>query len=154
MEESGSSAPELRLGLRDAIRAAIDNNVNVRLWKERIAAAQANVSLGALLPNVSGDVNGRNQTVNLAAFGLPADRLSGLGLTRSVAEPVEAMLSWVQSLMALSPLRYYIDVTYGILLKRVGLDVLRDSIVAMAVLGGVLFGLGMWRFRRRSRGGS
>lgn len=89
--ESPPTPPELRLSLREAIQAAIDNNVNVRLLKERIAAAQAqaNTSLGALLPNVGGYLNGRNQTVNLAAFGLPADRLGALGLTRSVTDPFE-----------------------------------------------------------------
>ena len=48
-----SAAPELKLSLRDAIQAAIDNNVNVRLLKERIAAAQAqaDTSLGAMLRN-------------------------------------------------------------------------------------------------------
>ena len=74
--EPASGPPDLRLSLHDAIQAAIDNNVNVRLLKERIAAAQsaANTSLGAMLPNVAGFLNGRSQTVNLAAFGLPADR--------------------------------------------------------------------------------
>jgi ABC-2 type transport system permease protein len=51
--------------------------------------------------------------------------------------------------MALSPLRYYVDVTYGILLKGVGLDLLWDSALAMAGLGAVLFGLGLWRFRKQ-----
>ncbi|MDF0673371.1 MAG: hypothetical protein P0120_03360 [Nitrospira sp.] len=40
-EPPGSATPELRISLREAIQAAIDNNVNVRLLKERIAAAQA-----------------------------------------------------------------------------------------------------------------
>ncbi|THJ19057.1 MAG: TolC family protein, partial [Nitrospira sp. CG24B] len=98
---------ELKLSLRDAIQAAIDNNVNVRLLKERIAAAQAhaNTSLGALLPNVGGYLNGRNQTVNLAAFGLPADRLAALGLTRSVTEPFDvydARATLVQNIFSLS----------------------------------------------------
>jgi hypothetical protein len=41
----------LRLSLHEAIQAAIDNNANVRLLKERIVAAQsaASTSLGALL---------------------------------------------------------------------------------------------------------
>ena len=54
--EPPSGTPELRLSLHDAIQAAIDNNANVRLLKERIVAAQsaASTSLGALLPNVSG----------------------------------------------------------------------------------------------------
>jgi len=55
-EPPGSGTPELRLSLREAIQAAIDNNVNVRLLKERIAAgqAQANTRLGALLPYIGG----------------------------------------------------------------------------------------------------
>ena len=35
-EELVTTSPELKLGLRDAIQAAVDNNVNVRLLKERI----------------------------------------------------------------------------------------------------------------------
>ena len=82
--------PELRLSLREALQAATDNNVNVRLLKERIAAAQAqaDTSLGAMLPNVGGYLNGRHQTVNLAAFGIPPDRLGGLGLTRNTTDPL------------------------------------------------------------------
>jgi ABC-2 type transport system permease protein len=70
-------------------------------------------------------------------------------LLSGITTPFEAMPPWVQSLMALSPLRYYIDVTYGVLLKGVGIELLWDSILTMALLGGVLFGLGMWRFRRQ-----
>ncbi len=100
-------SPELRLSLHDAIQAAVDNNVNVRLLKERIAAAQsaADTSRGALLPNLAGYMNGRNQTVNLAAFGLPADRLGGLGLTRSVTDPFDvydARATLVQNVFSLS----------------------------------------------------
>ena len=75
--------------------------------------------------------------------------ISPMLLLSGLATPFEAMPSWVQSLMALSPLRYFVDVTYGILLKGVGTDVLWDSILAMVLLGGVLFGLGMWRFRKQ-----
>lgn len=70
-------------------------------------------------------------------------------LLSGITTPFEAMPPWVQSVMALSPLRYYIQATYGILLKGVGVVVLWDSILAMAVLGGALFGFGMWRFRRQ-----
>ncbi len=70
-------------------------------------------------------------------------------LLSGITTPFEAMPPWVQSLMALSPLRYYIDVTYGVLLKGVGLELLWDSLLVMVLLGGTLFGLGMWRFRRQ-----
>lgn len=134
-EESGSVAPELRLTLRDAIQAAIDNNVNVQLLKERIAAAQAqaDTSLGALLPNVSGYVNGRNQTVNLAAFGLPADRLSGLGLTRSVTEPFEvydARATLVQNLFSLSLIQRWRAARAGVDVASLEAEVTKRDVMA------------------------
>jgi len=43
----------------------------------------------------------------------------------------------------------FIDITCGILLRGAGLDVLWDSVLAMAALGVALFALGMWRFRRQ-----
>jgi ABC-2 type transport system permease protein len=75
--------------------------------------------------------------------------ISPMLLLSRITTPCEAMPLWVQSLMALSPLRYYIDVTYGVLLKGVGIELLWVSILALALLGGVLFGMGMWRFRRQ-----
>jgi ABC-2 type transport system permease protein len=63
--------------------------------------------------------------------------------------PMEAMPEWVRHLMALSPLRYFIEITHGILLKGAGLKILWDSMLAMALLGAALFGFGMWRFRRQ-----
>ena len=63
--------------------------------------------------------------------------------------PLENMPAWLRHLMSISPMRYFIDITYGILLRGTGLDVLWDSVLAMAALGVVLFALGMWRFRRQ-----
>lgn len=61
--------------------------------------------------------------------------------------PPEAMPEWVRYLMLLSPLHYFIDISYGILLKGIGLEILWKPVLAMAALGGSLFGFGMWRFR-------
>lgn len=66
-----------------------------------------------------------------------------------ITAPMEAMPVWVRYLMALSPLRYYIEIANGILLKGAGLNILWDSVLAMAALGAVLFGFGLWRFRRQ-----
>ena len=66
-----------------------------------------------------------------------------------ITAPMEAMPTWVRSLMALSPLRYYIEIANGILLKGVGLNILWDSVLAMAALGVMLFGFSLWRFRRQ-----
>ncbi|HXV68953.1 MAG TPA: TolC family protein [Nitrospira sp.] len=129
------SPPELRLSLREAIEAAIDNNVNVQLLKERIAAAQAqaDTSLGALLPNVSGYVNGRNQTVNLAAFGLPANRLAGLGLTRSVTDPFEvydARASLVQNIFSLSLIQRWRASRAGVDVASLEAEVTKRDVMA------------------------
>ncbi|HLZ34827.1 MAG TPA: TolC family protein [Nitrospira sp.] len=134
-EVPGTSPPELRLSLRDAIQAAIDNNVNVRLLKERIAAAQAqaDTSLGALLPNVSGYMNGRNQTVNLAALGLPADKLSGLGLTRSVTDPFEvydARAGFVQNLFSLSLIQRWRAAKTGVDVAGLEAEVTKRDVMA------------------------
>ena len=53
-----SAVPVLKLSLRDAMDAAVDQNPTVRLFKERISQAQdvANTQLGELLPNLSGNV--------------------------------------------------------------------------------------------------
>lgn len=134
-EEQIQDVPELRLSLHDAIQAAIDNNVNVRLLRERIAAAQAvaDTSLGALLPNVGGFVNGRNQTVNLAAFGLPSDRLAGLGLTRSVTEPFDvydARATVVQNIFSLSLLQRWRAAKTGVDVAGLEAEVTKRDVMA------------------------
>jgi outer membrane protein TolC len=134
-EEQEAVAPELKLSLRDAIQAAVDNNVNVRLLKERIAAAQAqtNTSFGALLPNVGGYLIGRHQTVNLAAFGLPADRLSGLGLTRSVTDPFEvydARATLVQNIFSLSLLQRWRAAKSGLDVAGLEAEVTKRDVMA------------------------
>lgn len=63
--------------------------------------------------------------------------------------PPEAMPEWVRYLMLLSPLYYFLDISYGILLKGIGLAILWKPVLAMAALGGSLFGFGMWRFRKQ-----
>lgn len=70
-------------------------------------------------------------------------------LLSGLVAPVEALPAWTRHLMLLSPLRYFIEIANGILLKGTDLSTLWDSVLAMALLGGVLFGFGMWKFRRQ-----
>lgn len=133
--ESASSPPDLRLSLHEALQASVDNNVTVRLLKERIAAAQsaASTSLGAMLPNVSGFLNGRSQTVNLAAFGLPPERLSGLGLSRSVTDPFEvydARASLVQHLFSLSLIQRWRAAKTGIEVATLEAEIAKRDVMA------------------------
>ncbi len=68
--------PTLPLSLRGALSAAADNNPDVQLYRERIAAAesQVNTQLGALLPNFASSVKQSRQTQFLGTFGLSAVR--------------------------------------------------------------------------------
>ena len=70
-------------------------------------------------------------------------------LLSGIFTPLEMMPVWVRHLMALSPLRYFIDIVNGILLKGIGIEMLWSEVLSIALLGGSLLGLGMWRFRRQ-----
>lgn len=63
--------------------------------------------------------------------------------------PPEAMPNWLRIMMLISPLHYYIDASFGILLKGAGIAQIWGSVLAMALLGGLTFGFGIWRFRRQ-----
>ena len=63
--------------------------------------------------------------------------------------PPEAMPWFMRQLMGLSPLHYYIDASFGILLKGSELRQIAPQILGMTVLGGINFGIGLWRFRRQ-----
>jgi ABC-2 type transport system permease protein len=97
---------------------------------------------------LAGATLARNQgQVGMMTLLVAAPMLMLSGITA----PMEAMPTGVRHLMALSPLRYYIDIANGILLKGAGLNILWDSVLAMVALGAALFGFGLWRFRRQFR---
>lgn len=73
----------------------------------------------------------------------PTIMLSGLWVQR------ESMPEWLGRLIDLTPLRYFVDVFYGILLRGVGLEVLWQPVVKMTAIGLALFALALWRFRRQ-----
>ena len=62
----------LNLTLRGALAAAVDNNPDVLLYKERIEAArgQMQTQFGAMLPNLSSNVRQTRQTQFRGTFGL------------------------------------------------------------------------------------
>lgn len=70
-------------------------------------------------------------------------------LLSGIFTPLEMMPAWVRHLMALSPLRYFIDIANGILLKGIGIEMLWTQALSMGLVGGSLFGFGLWRFRRQ-----
>lgn len=65
--------------------------------------------------------------------------------------PPEAMPAGLRQAMYLFPLYYFIEMSYGILLKGAGVNILWDSLLSLTLLGGVIFAIGLWRFRRQFR---
>jgi ABC-2 type transport system permease protein len=63
--------------------------------------------------------------------------------------PPEAMPPVIHWAMYISPLYYFNKMTYAILLKGAGVDILWGSLLGLSVLGGVFFSFGVWRFRRQ-----
>ncbi|NWK79979.1 ABC transporter permease [Aquitalea sp. LB_tupeE] len=63
--------------------------------------------------------------------------------------PPEAMPGWLRGLMFASPLHYYLDIAFGILLKGQGLADLQPAILGMSGIGVLVFGAGLLLFRRQ-----
>jgi outer membrane protein TolC len=73
VQQAPASPPAtLELSLRGALAAAVENNPDVLLYKERIEAArgQMQAQLGTMLPNFSSNVRQSRQTVFQGTFGL------------------------------------------------------------------------------------
>lgn len=88
---------------------------------------------------------------NLAQVGmLTVVILMPMLLLSGAWTPIEAMPPWMRGLAWISPLHYFLDAAYGILLKGSGLELLWDSVLAMTCLGIVVFGVGMRRFARQA----
>lgn len=75
-------------------------------------------------------------------FTFPAMLLSGF------AFPVENMPESIQHLTWLNPLRHYLVIIRGIFLKGVGFDVLWPQVAVLAVLGGGILAIAVYRFRK------
>jgi ABC-2 type transport system permease protein len=65
--------------------------------------------------------------------------------------PPEAMAPWMRAVSMLSPLRYFIDLGYGVILKGNDLSLVASDIAGIIVLATVLFGFSLAWFRRSLR---
>ena len=63
--------------------------------------------------------------------------------------PPEAMPQGIRWCMSVSPLYYFKEISYAILLKGAGIDILWDSILLISILGVLFFSFGVWRFRKQ-----
>jgi len=62
--------------------------------------------------------------------------------------PPEAMNPWMRKLSVISPMRYFIDFGFGVLLKGNGLYLVGWDIGGIVVFGVALFSFSLWRFQR------
>jgi ABC-2 type transport system permease protein len=87
------------------------------------------------------------QQVVLTSFfiNLPLIQLSG------AIAPVESMPTFFRYVSVLNPLRHYIAITRGILLKGVGLEILWPHAIALAIFALVLLGISINRFQAQVR---
>lgn len=98
---SGLSEPlpqqPLQLTLKGALAAAVNNNPDVLLYKERILEAQGHVraQLGAMLPNLSANVRQTRQTQFLGTIGLSPVRTDPFSI-------FDTRISATQNLFSLS----------------------------------------------------
>lgn len=62
--------------------------------------------------------------------------------------PPESMVPWMQYASIISPMRYYLDFGFQVLYKGNGLAYVWQDILGILIIGSLMFGLSVWRFRR------
>jgi ABC-2 type transport system permease protein len=99
------------------------------------------ISIGIMLATISRT----QQQAFLTSFfiNLPVIQLSG-----SIA-PIESMPIILQNLSFLNPLRHYVAIVRGILLRGVGLEVLWLNAIALIGFAVILLSVSIYRFRRQ-----
>lgn len=75
-------------------------------------------------------------------FMLPAALLSG------IMTPIQSMPDWLRPLTAINPVRHYVEVTRGTLLRGAGFPELSTELALLALMGVGVFAFASLRFRR------
>jgi ABC-2 type transport system permease protein len=99
------------------------------------------VGLGLFVSTIS---RTQQQAIMVGFFVImPAILLSG------VMTPIANMPSWLQPLTWINPVRYFVEILRGVLLKGADLVDLWRSFVPLTAFGVVILGLAVARFRKR-----
>ncbi len=125
---TNTDAPVLKLSLREAMDAAVDQNPKVRLFKERIVQAQnvADTQFGTLLPNLSGRMSAARRRLFFGSFGG----------SPSISDPIkfyEARASLTQTVLSLSLIQKWRAAKAGV--EVAGLDAEVTKRDTMATVG-------------------
>ncbi|MCX5751980.1 MAG: ABC transporter permease [Candidatus Saganbacteria bacterium] len=62
--------------------------------------------------------------------------------------PIESLSPWMQVLIGFSPLKYYLNLAYGVFLKGNSILFMWKDFCSLLTLGVVSFTIGLWRFRK------
>jgi outer membrane protein TolC len=103
-----------------AVEQALKNNLQSVVAREQLAQARGEkgISLSALLPNLSGVASQANLTANLAAMGLPVEKLAGFPTFVGPFNRFDARFELAQSVFNLASIRRYQAGGYGVVLAR------------------------------------
>lgn len=147
---AGKCAPFVLFGLVDVLGLLL---VGSLVFDVPIRGSLAVVGVGALLYLFStlgmgillATLGASQQKAILGAFSfiLPAVLLSGF------ASPIENMPAWLQPLTLLNPMRHFVEIMRGCLLKGAGFEDLARPLAWLAALGAGIMILSVALFRRR-----
>ena len=114
----------------------------ILLYAATILFMLSTLSLGLFVSTIS---KTQQQATMTAVFGImmPMLYLSGF------AFPIENMPMWIQYITYVIPLRYFITIVRGIILKGIGLENLKYEFLALLVFGLVLISFSSLRFRKK-----
>ena len=145
----GKTIPYVLLGLADAALILTAGTLwfgvplpqnPVALLLSTLVFIVVALALGILVATL---VTTQQQAALSAQFALvPNILLSGFMF------PIESMPEMMQWFTAILPMRYFLVIVRGIMMKGLGLVDLWDQILPMAVLGAVIFAISWLRFRR------
>jgi ABC-2 type transport system permease protein len=71
-------------------------------------------------------------------------------LTSGYFTPIANMPDWMQKVTLINPMRYFLEIIRGIMLKGAGLVDLHENVIALAVFGIVIFTFSALRFHKRT----
>lgn len=146
----GKVLPFVLVGLFDVLLVLVIGNT---VFDVPIRGSLALLALGTLLYLMStvglglfvSTVSRNQQQAFMVGFFvmMPAVLLSG------VMTPISSMPTWLQPLTYVNPMRYYVEVLRGVLLKAADLQDLAVPFAALAAYGLGILGAASLRFRKR-----
>jgi ABC-2 type transport system permease protein len=147
---AGKCLPYIMFGLVDVLAILLLGNLIFRVpfrgsfWVIALGSFLylfSTLGIGIFIASFSAS----QQQAMLGTFGfmLPAMLLSGF------MSPISSMPAWLQPMTMLIPMRHYVEIMRGCLLKGAGLHDLAQQMIALTVLGGGILAISVTRFRKR-----